>query len=122
MMDNYSMPRITCEALKESIDTGEKIVIIDTRAPSGYRVEHIPGAINIFLNPSGDPFERQLTFMALPADKPLVVYCDCSDESDSLKMAYEIRNQRYEIEDIRVLVLGINRWKELGYPVVKSEF
>ncbi len=121
-MDNYAIPKMTCEELNESLDKGESPVVIDTRASSAYRVEHIPGAINIYLNPSGDPFERQLTFMALPADRPLIVYCDCSDESDSLKMAYEIKNQRYEITDISVLLLGINRWKELGYPVEASEF
>ena len=116
------MPRITAEDLKKAIDSGEKTVIIDTRAASGYKAEHIPGAINIFLNPAGDPFERQMTFMSLPADKPLVIYCDCSDESESSQMAVEIKNQRYEIEDIKVLEQGINRWKELGYPVEASEF
>lgn len=117
-----TIPRITSEELKETIDKGASPVIIDTRAASAYKAEHLPGAINIFLNPAGDPFERQMTFMSLPADKPLVIYCDCSDESESSQMAIEIKNQRYEIEDIKVLLLGINRWKELGYPTEKSEF
>lgn len=121
-MDSNSVPRITCEELKTLIDKEEKPVIIDTRAASAYKPEHLPGAINIFLNPAGDPFERQMTFMSLPADKPLVIYCDCSDESESTQMAVEIKNQRYEIEDIKVLQEGINRWRELGYPLAASEF
>ena len=121
-MSSNDIPRITCEALKEKIDSGEKVVVIDTRAAVAYKADHIRGAINIFLNPGGDPFERQMTFMALPADKPLIVYCDCEDESDSLILAGEIKNQRYEIQDISVLEKGINRWKELGYPTEESEF
>jgi rhodanese-related sulfurtransferase len=121
-MENNDIPRIKCEELQEMIEKGEKVVIIDTRAPAGYKDDHIKSAINIYLNPGGDPFERNMTFMALPADKPLVIYCDCVDESDSLIMAREIKDSRYDIKDIKVLELGINRWKELGYPTEKSEF
>jgi rhodanese-related sulfurtransferase len=121
-MENSDIPRIKCEELQEMIEKGEKVVIIDTRATAAYKDDHIKGAINIYLNPGGDPFERQMTFMALPADKPLVVYCDCVDESDSLIMAGEIKNARYDISNVKVLELGINRWKELVYPTETSEF
>ncbi|NLE08565.1 MAG: rhodanese-like domain-containing protein [Dehalococcoidales bacterium] len=120
-MDNYDIPKITSKELKEALDAGKEFVIIDNRPPAQYREEHIPGAINIHLNTTGDPFERQLTFMSLPADKPVVVYCDCSDESGSLQMASEIRNYRYEIKDVSALILGISQWKGLGYPVAQSE-
>ena len=120
-MANSEVPRITCEELKKFLDRGEKVVIIDTRTNSVYREEHIQGAINIYYNPTGDPFERQMTFTALPADKPLVLYCDCLDDSESADMAIEVKSQRYDIDNIRVLEQGINRWKELDYPTEKSE-
>jgi len=122
MENNNDIPRIKCEELQEMLEKDEKVVIIDTRATVGYKDDHIKGAINIYLNPGGDPYERQMTFMALPSDKPLVIYCDCVDESDSLIMAREIKDARYDISDIKVLELGINRWKELGYTTEKSEF
>ncbi len=121
-MESYDIPRIKCEELQELIEQGEKVVIIDTRTSISYKADHIKGSINIYLNPGGDPYERQLTFMALPADKPLIIYCDCVDESDSLIMAREIRDARYDIKNIKVLEMGINRWKELGYSTEKSEF
>ncbi len=121
-MENSDIPRIKCEELQKIIDGGEKVVIIDTRTTASYKDDHIKGAINIYLNPAGDPFERQMTIMALPADKPLIIYCDCADESDSLIMAREIKDQRYDITNVKVLEQGINRWKELGYPTEKSEF
>ena len=119
-MSTSEIPRISCEKLKERIDNGENVVIIDTRAAIAYRDEHIAGAINIPLDTSGDPFGRQMTYMALPADRPVVVYCDCANESESLVMADEIKNQRYEIEDIGVLEEGILRWRLLEYPTEKS--
>lgn len=121
-MENKEVPRITCEDLKQLMDKGEKLVIIDTRASSSYRAEHIKGAINIHYNPAGDPVERGMTFTALPADRPLVIYCDCIDESDSSIMAQELKYQRYDIDDVRVLKLGFMRWKELGYPTEKSAY
>jgi rhodanese-related sulfurtransferase len=121
-MENTEVPRITCEDLKQLMDKGERLVIIDTRATSGYREEHIKGAINIYYNPAGDPVERAMTFTALPADRPLVIYCDCIDESDSAIMTQELKFQRYDIDDVRVLKLGFMRWKELGYPTEKSAY
>jgi rhodanese-related sulfurtransferase len=121
-MENNEVPRITCEDLKRLIDKGEKLVIIDTRTNSSYREEHIKGAINIYYNPGGDPVERAMTFTALPADRPLVIYCDCTDESDSGIMAQELKYQRYDIDDVRVLKQGFMRWKDLGYPTEKSEY
>lgn len=121
-MENKDIPRIKCEELQQIIEEGEKVIVIDTRSSVIYKDNHIKGAINIHLNPGGDPFERQMTFMALPADKSLVIYCDCVDESDSLIIAREIKDARYDITDIKVLEMGINRWKELGYPTEKSEF
>ena len=75
-MDIDEVPRITCEELKQSIDIGEKVVIIDTRGSSAYDRAHIRGAINICYDPSGDPMLRGITLSALPQDTLLVLYCD----------------------------------------------
>jgi rhodanese-related sulfurtransferase len=120
-MRNNEVPRISCEDLKQSIDNGDKFVIIDSRVGIIYREEHIKGSINIHYNPDGDPLEREMTFTALPADKPIVIYCECIDDSDSAIMAQVLKFQRHDIDDIRVLDRGLVRWKELGYPTEKSE-
>jgi hypothetical protein len=39
------VPRITSEELKELLDNGEEIVVVDTRGKSSYDVRHLPGAI-----------------------------------------------------------------------------
>jgi rhodanese-related sulfurtransferase len=71
-----SVPRITCQELKHLIDSGERVVIIDTRESRAYTEQHITGAVNIFYNPLGDPMDREIRLSALPTDALLTLYCD----------------------------------------------
>ena len=73
--DNHSdhqtddAPRITLADAKKAFDAGEAI-FVDSRAESGYKAEHIKGAINI----SGDILEAHLK--ELPKEgKKIIVYC-----------------------------------------------
>lgn len=67
------LPRITCEQLKQKIDTGEPIVVVDTRLEFFFKMAHIPESIDI-------PFqlidEQTTSFLSLPKDKPIIFYCD----------------------------------------------
>jgi rhodanese-related sulfurtransferase len=69
-------PLISCEEVKQLIDSGEKVIFIDLRGSGAYRNYHIKGAINIPYDPAGDPLEREMTLSALPGDALLVPYCD----------------------------------------------
>jgi hypothetical protein len=55
------VPRISVEELKERIDSGEAIVIGDTRGPGLFEKSHIAGAIIIYDD--------------LPLDQEIVLYC-----------------------------------------------
>ena len=55
------VPRISVEELKERIDSGEAIVIGDTRGPGLFEISHIAGAIIIYDD--------------LPLDQEIVLYC-----------------------------------------------
>ncbi len=74
-MSDETVARITCEELKQLMDTGQQVVIIDTRESSEYRAGHIRRAVNIYYNVLADPQERELTLSALPGDILLVPYC-----------------------------------------------
>ena len=75
-MSDTNVLRISCEGLKRLMDTGEKVVIIDTRKGNQYQSGHIQGAVNIYYNALGDPQERELMLSTLPGDILLVPYCD----------------------------------------------
>ena len=75
-MSDTNVLRISCESLKRLMDTGEKVVIIDTRKSNQYQSGHILGAVNIYYNALGDPQVRELMLSTLPGDTLLVPYCD----------------------------------------------
>ena len=65
------LPRVTCEQLKQMMDSGEPLVVVDTRAKPLFDMEHIPHSINI-------PYQRvdeiETSLLALPKDRPIVFY------------------------------------------------
>jgi len=63
------VPRISVEELKERIDSGEAIVIGDTRGQSSFELRHIAGAIVI----TSTQVEALLD--ELPLDQEIVLYC-----------------------------------------------
>jgi predicted sulfurtransferase len=67
--------RITPQELKQLIDTGAPHVVVDTRDSLSYSYGHVPGAINIYYDPTGDPMNREMMLVALPMDKLVVLYC-----------------------------------------------
>jgi rhodanese-related sulfurtransferase len=115
-----NIPRITAEELKQLIDKGADLVTIDTRDSGSYDAGHIKGAVNIYYDPTSDPMNRQMMLIALPMDKLIVTYCDCTDDASSANMAEELYQLGYDRDKIKVLRGGSLRWVELKYPLVKK--
>jgi 3-mercaptopyruvate sulfurtransferase SseA len=67
------LPRVTCEQLKQMLDKGEPLVVVDTRTEFFFKQGHIPQAINIVYSPK---IENPEGFLALPKDRPIIFYCD----------------------------------------------
>jgi rhodanese-related sulfurtransferase len=114
------IPRVTTEQLKQMIDKGESVVVIDTRDSGSYDAGHIKSAINIYYNPTTDPTERQMMLIALPMDKLIVTYCDCTDDANSAKLADEIYKLGYDRDKVKVLAGGSLRWVDQKYPMVPN--
>jgi len=105
---------ITPEALKELIEKDDDtILIVDTQPKAAYKIGHIKGAINF-------PWAPEIKSPAdFPRDRILVLYCDCTNEEDSIDMAKQLlRNWEYVY--VRVLKGGWFQWQKLGYPIEKS--
>jgi rhodanese-related sulfurtransferase len=119
-MDINQVPRITCEELKQMIENGVKIVVIDTRDSSSYETEHITGAVNIYYDPSGNSMERDLMLSGLPTDSMLVPYCDCEGDTTSAVLCLDLLNLCFDADKVKALRDGLPRWLELRYPTEKS--
>ena len=94
--------------------------MVDVRDAGSYTAGHIKGAINIYYDSTADPMERQMMLLALPMDKLIVTYCDCTDDASSATIADERYILGYERDKIKVLSGGSLRWVELGHPMVPS--
>jgi rhodanese-related sulfurtransferase len=101
------VPRITVVELKERLDNGEEIVVVDTRGKSSYDVRHLPGAI---LAP--DSFDEY------PLDQQIVLYCAWPAESTSAGSALKLYGNGYT--NVSALLGGVSAWVEAGYPTEES--
>ena len=115
------LPRITAKGLKQLIDKNYDHILVDSRDSASYDKGHIKGAINIYYDPVGDPMVREMSLMALPMDKLIIIYCDCEDDGISAGLAMELFDLGYDLDRIKILSRGIIRWYEMGYPVVAKE-
>jgi rhodanese-related sulfurtransferase len=116
-----NLPRITAEELKQMIDKGSDFVAVDVRDGGSYEAGHIKGAVNIYYDATADPMDRQMMLIALPMDKLIVTYCDCTDDASSANMAEELYKLGYDRDKIKVLSGGSLRWVEMKYPMVTNK-
>ena len=62
------VPRISAEELKERLDNGEEILVVDSRAASVFETQHIAGAVSV---PQNEVLKRLDEF---PRDQDIVFY------------------------------------------------
>ena len=116
-----NIPRIKAEELKQMIDKGGPFVVLDVRDSGSYEAGHIKGAVNVYYDANADPTDRQMMLIALPMDKLIVTYCDCTDDASSANMAQELYKLGYDRDKVKVLSGGSLRWVELKYPMVANK-
>ena len=95
----------------------QKIVIVDVRSADEFREGHIPRALSLPLETSRWPAEYDRTVAALKVTKkPVVLYCACHGETQSIRAAYSLVEEG--VEDARVLVGGFNDWVNDGNRIM----
>jgi hydroxyacylglutathione hydrolase len=115
MQERGDVPRISIQELKEMMDKGTRVTIIDAQPAAIYAEGHIKGAISL-------PWKSEIGLddvFSLPGDVPIVTYCDCGPgESDSADVAAQLMRMGYD--DVKVLKdPSIKGWKKAGYPMEK---
>lgn len=105
--------RIEPEELKDMMDRGENLYIVDLRHPLDVLPDPriLPGAVRLLPN---ELIERSAE---IPRDRDVVLYCTCPSEATSAKIALTMR--RFGVERIRPLRGGFDSWKAQGYPLVE---
>jgi rhodanese-related sulfurtransferase len=114
------VPRITAEEVQQLIKAG-KVVIVDTDDPEAYAAEHIKGSVNIAFDPTVDAREQDQSLSALPGDRMVVFYCNCSHEEDSAPFVKEMWELGYDHDKVKALKGGLTRWEQLKYPLAGTD-
>jgi len=112
------LARITPQELKEEMDSGEKVTVIDLLGCPYHPSDRngIAGAIRI--NPH--KLEQYHGF-PIPSDwmdHDVILYCACPHESTSARVAQALEEKG--VKHVRPLEGGVQAWRDLGYPVSSS--
>jgi rhodanese-related sulfurtransferase len=88
-------------------DEREEMIVIDTRTPESFKVEHIPGAINF-------PHRKMTaeSVKALRKDALYITYCDGIGCNASTKGALKLSTFGFKV---REMMGGLGWWKRDGY-------
>ena len=98
--------------LKEALEAGEKVVVIDARSPEAFEHEHIPGAVNIphrEMNPE--------TTGHIDTEALIVTYCDGIGCNASTKGALNMTRLGFRVKE---LMGGLDWWKRDGHPTKRA--
>ncbi len=103
--------KIEPEELKDLLDAGQKMFIVDLRHPLDYLPDPrvLPGAVRF------SPEDISTHSDQIPRDRDVVLYCTCPSEATSGKVALRLR--KLGIYRVRPLRGGFDEWKKLGYPL-----
>jgi membrane protein DedA with SNARE-associated domain/rhodanese-related sulfurtransferase len=114
-LHGLKIARITPEELKEKIDSGEDVVIVDLRHALDFEAqpETIPGALHM------DAAELEEAHNVIPRDREIVLFCACPNEVTAARLALLLR--RKGITRIRPLAGGYEGWRSRGFPLSRPK-
>lgn len=101
--------RITPTELRQRMESGTPVTIVDLRNGFEWREGRIPGSLTLTV-------QELENFVPQGVGVEMVLYCSCPNEVSSAAAATR-RLQRRGIRAIRPLEGGFPRWAELGFPV-----
>jgi rhodanese-related sulfurtransferase len=103
--------RLEPEALKQMLDAGEQVYIVDLRHPLELVPDPfvLPGAHHL------SPDALAARSAEIPHDRDVILYCTCPSEATAAKTAMTLH--KLGVDRVRPLRGGFDEWKRLGYPL-----
>jgi membrane protein DedA with SNARE-associated domain/rhodanese-related sulfurtransferase len=107
----FRTARLEPEILKQMLDSGEPVYIVDLRHPLELLPDPftLPGAHHV------SPDALALHSSEIPLDRDIVLYCTCPSEATAAKTAMTLH--KLGIDRVRPLRGGFDEWKRLGFPM-----
>lgn len=105
--------RITPHELKDRMESGESLSLVDLRNAIERSEGRIPGSIQI--SPRQLTEDQVDSVIASLVDTEIILYCTCPNEVTSARVALQLK--RHGVAHVRPLEGGFPLWRELGFPV-----
>jgi rhodanese-related sulfurtransferase len=110
---------ISPQEVKNALDGGEDLLVLDVREPNEYAQGHLPGAVNVprgllelkadSESPSADPA------VAGKREGRVVTYCLKAPGARSLFAADTLAQMGFT--NVAAMTAGVNGWSEAGLPL-----
>ncbi len=113
LLRELRIARITVDELKQLMDAGCEVMIVDLRRPGDLLADPytIPGALQIAVE------ELEARHHEIPRDRDVILYCACPNEITSAQMAVLLK--RRGIKRVRPLAGGVEGWRASNYPLTE---
>jgi len=113
LLRKLRIARITADELKQMMDNGHKMMIVDLRQPLDIQADPytIPGALRVAME------ELEQRHHEIPKDQDVILYCSCPNEATAARMALLLKKNG--ITRVRPLAGGVEAWRERNYPLQK---
>jgi rhodanese-related sulfurtransferase len=108
------MKSINGQELKNQLDTGGGLVVVEALPEEYYRSGHIPGAAHLPL----ENLDRRAASVLRDRLAPVVVYCASEACENSHIAAKRLTELGYK--DVSIYPGGKADWKQRGYPLEKA--
>ena len=98
-------------ALKQMLDSGEPVYIVDLRHP----LELVPDPFTLPGAHHLSPDSLAARSGEIPLDRDIVLYCTCPSEATAARTAMALH--KLGVDRVRPLRGGYDEWKRLGFPL-----
>src|SRR6266436_1418410 len=100
------------DEVKERLERGEKILLVDVREESEFAKDHLPGAIHL----GKGVIERDVEARVPDLNTPMVLYC-----GGGFRSALAADNlQKMGYTSVFSMDGGIRAWRERGFPLTRE--
>jgi membrane protein DedA with SNARE-associated domain/rhodanese-related sulfurtransferase len=99
------MARITPEELRERVDAGEELCIVDLRTRLETDANPLPGVIRLSAEDLAGHLEQ------IPRDREIILFCSCPNEASSARTALFLKSRGFR--QVRPLRGGVDAWEEM---------
>lgn len=102
----------TVDQVKQKLDHGDKVLLVDVREESEFAKDHLPGAIHL----GKGVIERDIEKRVPNVNTPMILYC-----GGGFRSAIAADNlQKMGYTNVLSMDGGVREWREKNYPMTRE--